>query len=53
MDAATLDDPAELELQRMTREDYVNELEQEGRPTVALKNASMSDLNSRAYREIP
>ena len=31
MDAATLD-PAdsELELQRMTREDYVNELEQEG-----------------------
>ena len=30
MDAATLDDPAEMELQRMTREDYVNELEQEG-----------------------
>ena len=30
MDAATLDDPADMELQRMTREDYVHKLEQEG-----------------------
>ena len=30
MNAATLDDPADMELQHMTREDYVHKIEQEG-----------------------